>query len=247
MTEQILAWHFASTQMRDGTPLAAPGGIERYDGVVEMCVSGLHASRLLMDALRYAPGTLLRRVECIDPVEGHDKLVCYERRVLWECDMTAPLRLFARRCALDVAHLWSDQMPDVVREFLMTGDKAAAAAAEAARAAAAAVAAEAAEAAAWAAWAAWAVRAAAARAAAAAAAVAAVAAEAAEAARAAAAAEAAEAAAWAAWAAAVAAEAAEAARASRAARAARAAAALRDVQERRLVAYAQAARAGLFR
>ena len=207
MTEQILAWHFASTQMRDGTPLAAPGGIERYDGVVEMCVSGLHASRLLMDALRYAPGTLLRRVECIDPVEGHDKLVCYERRVLWECDMTAPLRLFARRCALDVAHLWP--MPDVVREFLMTEDKALAAWA-------AAEAAEAAEAA----WAA---------------------AEAAEAAEAAWAAEAADAAAHAAWAARA------AGAAARAAAGAAAEAEVRAKQECRLVAYAQAARAGAFR
>ena len=181
----VLAWHFASTQMRDGTQLAAPGGVERYDGKLEMCASGLHASRRLIDALKYAPGTLLRRVECIDPVEDHDKMVCRERRVLWECDMTAALRLFARRCALDVAHLWRRPMPDIVQEFLMTGRNARAAARTAA-----AWAAEARTAAAW---------------------------EAAP-----------RAAEWAAWA------------------AAPRAAALKNKQERRLVAYAQAARAGAF-
>ena len=213
-----LAWHFAGTQMRDGTPLGAPGAVETYDGPLVMCESGLHASERLLDALQYAPGPLLRRVRLGGEIlRDPDKLVAQRREILWECDMTPALRLFARRSALSVRHLWLSPMPDVVREFLMTGrEDARAAAGDAARGASRAAAwdadrdsaAEAAWAAAWGAdgeaagdaatYAAWA----------------------------AASDAAGDAATYAAW---------EAARE-----------AARDAQEIRLVAYAQAARAGLF-
>lgn len=115
-----LAWHFAGTQMRDGSRLGAPGEVETYDGPMVMCVSGLHASERMLDALHYAPGSLLRRVRLSGEIlRGDDKLVASRREVLWECDMTPALRLFARRCALDVAHLWD--MPPIVREYLMAG------------------------------------------------------------------------------------------------------------------------------
>ena len=118
----VLAWHFAGSQMRDGTPLGAPGETEEYEGEVRISESGLHASERLIDALDYAPGALLRRVECLGVVDRQaDKLVCRRRRVLWECDITGALRLFARKCALDVAHLWD--MPPIVREYLMTGNE----------------------------------------------------------------------------------------------------------------------------
>lgn len=124
MIDNVLAWHFSGSQMRDGTPIVAPGSVERYDGDIEICASGLHASRMLRDALKYAPGTLLRRVECNNIEEEHgDKLVCRERIIIWECDMTSALRLFARKCALDVMHLWREPVPDIVQEFLMTGGR----------------------------------------------------------------------------------------------------------------------------
>ena len=120
VSDMTLAWHFADTQMRDGTPLGAPGEIEIHHGPLVMYVSGLHASERLLDALRYAPGSLLRRVRLGGEIlRDNDKMVASRREVLWECDMTPALRLFARRCALDVAHLWD--MPPVVREYLMTG------------------------------------------------------------------------------------------------------------------------------
>ena len=205
-----LAWHFAGTQMRDGTPLGAPGEIETYDGPLAMYSSGLHASERLLDALDYAPGPLLRRVRLSGEILRYDdKMVASRREILWECDMAPALRLFARWSALQVRHLWQEPMPGVVLEFLMTGrediraaagdaamaaarDAAMAAAGDAARDAAWDAAGDAAWAAAWAA--AW------------------------------------DAAGDAAWAAAMA--------------AARDAA--WDAQERCLVAYAQAARAGLF-
>jgi hypothetical protein len=118
-----------------------------------MCVSGLHASKRPIDALRYAPGNTICRVECAGvAVRQADKFVCRERTILWRVDGEGLLRDFARRCALDVAHLWD--IPDVVREYLTTGDKslraaAWAAARAAARAAAWAAAEAAAEAAAW--------------------------------------------------------------------------------------------------
>lgn len=87
-----------------------------------ICESGLHASRKAWDALQYAPGpyVTLCEVRGIVTEEG-DKLVCHERRPLWGYDATNVLRLFARRCALDVIHLWD--APDVVKRYLETGDE----------------------------------------------------------------------------------------------------------------------------
>lgn len=38
-----------------------------------------------------------------------------------ECIPSETLNLFARKCALSVAHLW--EMPDIVRQYLETGDE----------------------------------------------------------------------------------------------------------------------------
>jgi len=65
-----------------------------------MCESGLHASENILDALRYAPGHYLRRVECYgEIVLGDDKLVCRHRKVLAEANMEQLLHEFACRCA----------------------------------------------------------------------------------------------------------------------------------------------------
>ncbi len=106
-----------------------------------MCESGLHASERLIDALQYAPGPIICRVECGGEIERDtDKLICRERTILWRVeDGGTLLKEFARKCALDVAHLWD--MPAIVRQYLETGDKTASAAARAtARAAASATA-----------------------------------------------------------------------------------------------------------
>ncbi len=163
-----LAWHFVGDTLRDGSPIPADGELLHYTGRVEICRSGLHASKLLIDALTYAPGSTICRPECDDIVdEQHDKLVCRKRTILWRIDGEELLREFARKCALDVIHLWD--APQIVIDFLQTGDPKLQAAAWAARDAADAWAARAAraaaEAAAWAARAAWAAARAAARAA----------------------------------------------------------------------------------
>jgi hypothetical protein len=137
----ILAWHFVGKTLRDGTAIPKDGEWLHYTGSLKMCTSGLHASRDPFDALRYAPGNTLCLVECKgEVIEGDDKLVCSSRRIVARMDAAEMLRYFARMQALSVVHLWD--APDVVLDYLMTGENAdaaraaAAAAADAARAAA---------------------------------------------------------------------------------------------------------------
>ena len=67
-----------------------------------ICQSGLHASRRAIDALKYAPGALVRRVVISGGVvEGDDKLIGRKRRELWRVDATATLHEFACLCAED--------------------------------------------------------------------------------------------------------------------------------------------------
>ena len=98
--EKILAWHFTEgTTLRGGQPLEV-GKTYTYGGDVEICKSGYHASRRLIDALRYAPGAQISRVECWGDVqEQNDKLVARNRTVLWTIDATMILHEFACRVA----------------------------------------------------------------------------------------------------------------------------------------------------
>jgi hypothetical protein len=129
--ETVLAWHFVGDTLRDGRPVPADGEWLEHDGALVMCESGLHASIRLIDALRYAPGATICRVVCAGEMEhDYDKLVAMRRRIAWRIDGEAVLRAFSRWCALQVASLWD--MPDVVREYLETGDESLRAAAGAA-------------------------------------------------------------------------------------------------------------------
>src|SRR5574343_2040907 len=118
----IRAYHFVGDKLRDGCPVPPDGEWLVHDGPVRMCESGLHASRHPFDALMYAPGPILCLVDCdaID-AEENDKLVCRRRRIVARFDATDMLRAFARQCALDVIHLWD--APQVVRDYLTTGDE----------------------------------------------------------------------------------------------------------------------------
>ena len=132
----IRAWHFVGDTLRDGRPVPPDGEWLVHDGEVKMCEIGLHASRHPFDALRYAQGAILCLVDCDDIVaEDTDKLVCRRRRIVARADAIDALRYFARMQALSVVHLWD--APDVVLDWLMTGDDSLRAAAwDAARAAA---------------------------------------------------------------------------------------------------------------
>ena len=116
----VLAYHFCGPKLRDGRPIPPDGEWLAHDGPVVMCESGLHASRHPFDALQYAPGPILCRVECADVVdEEADKLVCRRRRIITRIDSTDLCLQAARRYALDVIHLWP--APDVARLYLETG------------------------------------------------------------------------------------------------------------------------------
>ena len=147
-----LAWHFLRKDangvpvLRDGvTSAPAIGEWLEHAGEVEICRSGLHASWRAIDALGYS--TWENAVACLVEVEDvgaeqNDKFVCTRRRIVAMCDADETLRVFARQCALNVAHLWSP--PQVVLDYLNTGDGSLRSAAEAAAEAAARSAAEAA-------------------------------------------------------------------------------------------------------
>ena len=105
-----------------------------------LCCEGLHASRHPHDALNYAKSGYLWRVQLGGTVvHGDDKSCATERTYIARIDANDLLWRHARLCALDVIDLWD--APDVVRDYLRTGDKtkrdaARAAALDAARAAA---------------------------------------------------------------------------------------------------------------
>lgn len=150
-------WHFIKDDRRlcygDGR-LVEVGKTLSVTCEPMLCERGLHASERLIDALNYAPGLTLCKVTLGgNIVKGDDKVVGTERTAIAIADVTDIVKQWARRVAIDVAHLWD--APPVVLEFL-NGDDSKAEEAEraAARAARAANAAWAAANAAWAAWAA---------------------------------------------------------------------------------------------
>ena len=152
----MLAWHFLHKGglLRDGHSPPPDGEWLEYDGPIMPCKSGLHASEHPFDALTYAPGAILCRVELEGELQSHgeptDKWVGRRRKIVWRHDATPLLREFARWCASQVLHLW--YAPQVVKDYLATGDKSLRDAAwAAARDAASAAAMDAASAAAWAA------------------------------------------------------------------------------------------------
>jgi hypothetical protein len=120
--EPVLAWHWTNGPiLRDGRPVSA-GDVVTHDGPVEICTTGLHASERIIDALQYAPGSYIWRVECRDIVRRQDdKLVCRHRTHVWGYEADPVLRALVRACALDVIHLWD--APPIVRQYLETGDE----------------------------------------------------------------------------------------------------------------------------
>jgi len=143
----MIAWHWVGDTLRDGSPVPRDGEKLVFAGKPKLCERGFHASMRPWDALRYAPGGVLCLVECGGTIlHQPDKLVCTARTILARMNAEPLLREFARMQALSVVHLW--EPPEVVCDYLMTGD-------ESLRAAAGAAAWDAARAAAWdAAWAA---------------------------------------------------------------------------------------------
>ena len=119
----MIAYHFTGDTLRDGRPIPAIGEKLIHTGEIIWCKSGLYASPKASQALQYARGKWLHRVEC-GQIERKDidKFVCRERTILQTIDAEHLLRRFAADQALSVAHLWD--VPDVVRDYLTSLDDA---------------------------------------------------------------------------------------------------------------------------
>ena len=120
-----MGWHFSDEseclRYGDGRKIVV-GVTHTVDCEPVLCKSGLHASKYVCDALQYAPGPILWRVSLSGKVvHGDDKSCSTERSYHARIDATDALRAFARKCALDVIHLWD--APSVVREYLETGNE----------------------------------------------------------------------------------------------------------------------------
>ncbi|MDE2097395.1 MAG: hypothetical protein KGL39_09140 [Patescibacteria group bacterium] len=147
--KSIIGWHFArrnnwlgygdNRKIMNGESLSV-------EGEIVPCKNGLHVGVTAMDALRYASGPRLYRCELSGDLRAHgdpiDKYAGRTRLALAGGEDATPfLRASARQFAADVLHLWDT--PEIVRQYLLSGDKslrraaAEAARAEAARAAAA--------------------------------------------------------------------------------------------------------------
>ena len=125
------AWHFVGDTLRDGKLVPADGVPLIFNDRPILCEQGLHASLDPFDALEFAPGETLCLVECGGTIiQASDKLVCTERTIIARMDASEMLRFYARMQALSVVHLWD--APEVVFDYLMTGNEAIRAAASAA-------------------------------------------------------------------------------------------------------------------
>ena len=120
-----IAWHFiADDKLRDGTTAPADGKWLKYDGMLIMCERGLHFSKMPHETLQYAPGATLCLVEVGgEVVMGEDKGVCSQRKIIARMDATELLRFYARMQAVKVLELWDTEPPEVVCDYLMTGDE----------------------------------------------------------------------------------------------------------------------------
>lgn len=133
---KILAWHFFREDCRlnfgDGRKVEA-GITHKIEwpwtdkngkrwGSPSVCNAGLHGSKRIVDALKYAPGPVVWRVELSGEMDiaGY-QIASSEQTYLWGYDASGVLRSFSRRCDLDVIHLWD--APDVVVRYLKTGDE----------------------------------------------------------------------------------------------------------------------------
>ena len=121
------AWYFAAAnrRLRHGdNRLVRESATHTVEGDLELCGHGLHASERITDALGYAPGPLVCRVELGGAIlRGGDKVCASSRtylRVLPRAKSEAVLREFARKAALRVVHLWN--APPVVVKWLKTGN-----------------------------------------------------------------------------------------------------------------------------
>ena len=102
MSKAVKAWHFSNGYLRYGDediPVEA-GYLYTEDRPIRLYRMGLHGSKLLIDALGYAPGLVLSEtLHSGEIIHGSDKLVSSQREVLRVADVTEQVLEFADWCA----------------------------------------------------------------------------------------------------------------------------------------------------
>ena len=105
MADRWFGWHFlpADRRLRWGScEVVEAGRTYRAKGPLVLCENGMHASRRAIDALSYAPGPVVSRVELLgERLDDGDKSCARERLVLWLADATTVLHEFACAMATD--------------------------------------------------------------------------------------------------------------------------------------------------
>lgn len=124
--KKTFAWYFSTTGKKlshnDNRGIAI-GVTHTVKGKIRICENGLHGSIRLIDALDNAPGPVIWRVELSGASDiGRDKIAASKRKyIAGGIDISGTLRVFARKQALSVIHLWD--APDIVKSWLETGDE----------------------------------------------------------------------------------------------------------------------------
>ena len=129
----MLGWHFSTKEETlnygDGRKIEI-GVTHDVEQPIALCERGLHASERILDALKYAPGHILWKVQLSgDIIKDTNKAVATHRTYIDRIDCSELLDQFARACALSVAHSWNP--PNIVMQFLC-GDESSRGAARAA-------------------------------------------------------------------------------------------------------------------
>lgn len=101
-TQKILAWHWAPNTLRTrySDEAIVVGQTLKAKGPLELCENGMHASLCPFDALQYAPGSMLCRVQLSgEVIKGDDKLCARSRKTVAIYDADHMLHEFACLCA----------------------------------------------------------------------------------------------------------------------------------------------------
>ncbi len=97
------AWHFLAKDKKLGygdNRLIRKNHVYKCKGELSLCNNGMHGSRRIVDALRYASGPIICKVDLIKPIKhGDDKCCARGRKVIWMLDGESLLHEFACRVA----------------------------------------------------------------------------------------------------------------------------------------------------
>jgi len=104
--KKIKAWHFLRNTKRLGYKDGRKVKLNKWfysEGKIILCNNGMHASKRILDAYFYAPGTILCRVELNDEYisKSYDKMVSNARKVLWWIDIMEVIANYTRLSLLD--------------------------------------------------------------------------------------------------------------------------------------------------